>query len=133
MDKSSNKELVFEDISSSSPKSALEKTKEVAQNVGRVAKKTADSYGNNAFKNIDKSIKLIAFIVAIAVFLVFLAGAVLIYFLDKALIFVSIIALVLGAAISLMCLFLIYGLGHSITQNKHIISQNRAILRELEK
>ncbi len=129
-----NTQIIFEDISSNTKNSNefIEKTKAITKKAVKVTKKTADNYGNSAFKNIDKAIKLIAFIVAICVFLVFGAGAVVIYFIDKALIFPCALVLLLGAAIALISLFLIYGLGHIITQNKIIISQNQEILEQLE-
>ncbi len=134
MENNNNTQLVFEDISShgSKGKDFLDKTRKVTKKAVNVAKKRADNYGNNAFKNIDKVIKLISFIVAVCVFLFFLAGAVVIYFIDKALIFACALVLLFGAAVSLISLFLIYGLGEIITQNKKIIAQNKAILHQLD-
>lgn len=114
----------FEDISSSSStplKTAVAKTSKAAKKAVKVAKKAADGYGNSAFKNIDKVIKLIAFVVAIAFLLLFLAGAYIVYKLDKTFLFVSALIAVVGVAISLIFLFLIYGTGHIISQNKEII------------
>lgn len=118
--------IVYEDISSSSPVGAtdiVKKPGKVAKKAAKMAKKAADSYGNAAFKNIDKAIKIIAFVVAAAFFLVFLLGAAVLYLFDKSLIFLCALILVLGAAISLIFLFLIYGTGHIISQNKEILKK----------
>ncbi len=133
MDKMDNNDFTFEDISSDSNESVLEKSKRIAKQTAEIAKLTADSYGNKAFKNIDRVIKLISFVVAIATFLIFLVGAVVLYLVDKALIFPCALILLLGAAVSLCSLFLIYGLGHLITQNRQLLAQNKAILEMLDK
>lgn len=128
MDKNTNKEVVFEDISSSSPASvskAIKQTGEATKYAVRATKNAADVYGNTAFKNIDKGIKFIAFFISITFFLLFLAGAVVVYFFDKTLILVSALLLVAGCVISLIFLYLIYGLGHIISQNKEILRRLR--------
>lgn len=118
--------IVYEDISSTSPEpvvDAAKKTKRAAKKAAKVAKRAADSYANATFKNIDKAIKIIAFVVAASFFLVFLLGAAVLYLMDKSLIFLCALILVLGAAISLIFLFLIYGIGHIISQNKEILKK----------
>ncbi|MGI6279101.1 MAG: hypothetical protein ACOYJS_00900 [Acutalibacteraceae bacterium] len=117
MDNNGYEDLVFEDISSHSQKPITRAAKKV--------KKATDVYANGAYKNIDKVIKVIAFIVAIAVFVIFVGLAAILFLLDKAFLLVSAAVLLVGAAVSLILLFLIYGTGH-------IISQNKEILRRLE-
>lgn len=109
-------EVVFEDISSSSP--ADKRKKQLKKVV-----KAVDNYGDGAARNIDKVIKAISFIVAIGVFLVFAAIAAVLYLLDPMFTIVAIGVLVLGVVFALIFLFLIYGLGHIITQNKEILKR----------
>ena len=126
MDNNTNKEMIFEDISSSSAsnkESIVHKAVKTQKKVSRVTKKAANIYGNSAFKNIDKVIKIIAFVVAIAFFLVFLIAAAVIYFFDHGLIFLSVLMLLVGTAVSLIFLFLIYGTGYIISQNKEILKR----------
>ncbi len=117
MDNKEVNEMVFEDISSSSPDNAVKKV----QKTVKAAKKAADDYGDSSHKNIDKVIKFIEYLVAISLFIVFLVAAGVVFYLDKMLIFLSALILVLGGAVSLMILNLIYGLGYIISQNKEIL------------
>lgn len=110
-----HEELIFEDISSYSPKPIEKATRQI--------KKAADNYGDNAYKNIDKVIKIIAFIVAIVVFVMFIGIAAVLFVLDKAFILLSAVILLVGAALALILLFLIYGTGHIISQNKEILKR----------
>ena len=135
MENNENK-MVFEDISSSSPsaiKKAVKKTEKVVKKTGKVAKDTAkkvkkasDLYGTLTYENLDKVIKIISYVVAIGVFLIFLGAAALVYFLDHALIFLSALILLVGAAIALIFLYLIFAQGL-------ILSQNNEILKKLDK
>lgn len=109
-------EFVFEDISSSTP---VYKYKEKVEK----AVKAVDDYGEGAFKHIDKIIKVISFIVAIGIFLLFAAGAVVLYMLDKVFMLVAVGVLILGVVFSLISLFLIYAIGHIITQNKELLKR----------
>ncbi len=109
-------DFVFEDISSSTP---VEKCKKQVKK----AVKAVDDYGEGAFKNIDKVIKAISFIVAIGIFLLFAAIAAVLYMLDQMFMLISAAVLVLGAIFALIALFLIYGLGHIITQNKQLLKR----------
>lgn len=126
---SNNKEekMVFEDISSSSPKPPVaefvKKTGKAAKKAAKVAKKAADDYGNTTFKNIDKVIKIIAFVVAAAFFLLFLVGAVILFLLNKSFVFLCALVLLFGAAVSMIFLYLIYGIGHIISQNNEILKR----------
>lgn len=109
-------ELIFEDISSSTP---VDKAKQKVEK----AIKAVDDYGEGAFKNIDKVIKAISFIVAIGIFLVFAAIAVVLYMLDKMFMLIAIGVLILGVVFALISLFIIYGIGHIITQNKQLLKR----------
>lgn len=109
-------DFVFEDISSSTPADKCKKQIEKAVRV-------VDNYGDTAVKNIDKVIKAISFIVAIGIFLVFAAIAVVLYLLDKMFTLVAIGVLVLGIVMALIMLFIIYGIGHIITQNNALLKR----------
>ncbi len=129
MENKEKKEMVFEDISSSSPSSVskvIKKAKETIKDATYIAKTTADDYGEKGLKNIEKVIKIMAYVVSIAVFVLFLGVAGVVFFLDKSLIFLCALILVFGGGISLLFLYLIYGLGE-------VISQNKEILRKLNK
>ena len=105
-----NEEFVFEDISSSStPKS---------KNSLRTA---TENYGNGVFKNLDKIIKAISFIVAIGILLIFAAVAVVLVMLDKIFAVVSVAVFIVGIILALISLFLIYAIGHLISQNNEIM------------
>lgn len=105
-----NEEFVFEDISSSTtPKS---------KNSLRTA---TENYGNGVFKNLDKIIKAISFIVAIGILLIFAAVAVVLVMLDKIFAVVSVAVFIVGIILALISLFLIYAIGHLISQNNEIM------------
>lgn len=106
-DVTTDKDIVFEDISSSS------KTK----NVG------FDDFAEKGFKNIDKIIKSIAYILAICVLVIFLALAAVVFLMDKSFYLVSVLIIAVGLALALVVLFLTYGLGHIISQNKEILKR----------
>ena len=126
----------FEDISSSSKKPVIvakdvaDKAKKVAKEATKVTKKavkttvdSVDKYGNAGITNIDKIIKAIAFVVAIAVLLLFVAAAVILYVLDKMFMILSAVIIAIGIVIALISLFLIYGLGQIISQNNEILKK----------
>lgn len=105
-----NEEFVFEDISSSTvPKSKSS------------LKAVTDNYGNGVFKNLDKIIKAISFIVAIGILLIFAAVAVVLVMLDKIFAVVSVAVFIVGIILALISLFLIYAIGHLISQNNEIM------------
>jgi len=108
LSKKEKTEVVFEDIASYSTKAKKSFSKE---------------YAEGSFKNIDKVIKVIAFIVSICVFLVFAAIAAILILLDKMFLAVAVGVLVIGIVISLIFLYLIYGTGHIISQNKEILKR----------
>lgn len=104
-----NTPMTFEDISSSSPKDKR--------------KSASKEYGEGAFKNIDKVIKVISFLVSISTFLVSALIAVVLALYDSVFMIVSIGLLVFGILASLFLLFMIYAIGHIITQNKEILKR----------
>ena len=113
MENNTENKFVFEDISSTSPTFKSEMVD------------AANEYSNGAFRNIDKVIKVISFIVAIAIALVFFAIAAVLVMLDKTFTVIAVAVVVVGLVLSLICLFLIYGIGHIITQNKQILRHLR--------
>ena len=102
-------EMVFEDISSSSSKMKRDTA--------------ASQYAEGAFKNIDKVIKAISFLLSIGTLLFFIAVAVILVLFDSIFLILAIGILIFGILLSLIMLFLIYGLGHIITQNKEILKR----------
>ena len=116
-----NIQPTYEDISSNSPNFV----RDTAKKTTKAVKKATDSYGNGAFKNIDKVIKVIAFLLCLATLAIFAGAAMLLYFMDKSFLLYSALILLVGVATSLMVLFLVFGLGH-------IISLNKAILKKLD-
>ena len=107
-----NEDFLFEDISSSS----IPKTKSSLKAV-------TENYGNGVFKHLDKIIKAIAFIVSIATLLIFAAAAAVLVMLDKIFAVVSVAFLIVGIILALIILFLIYAVGHLISQNNEIIKR----------
>lgn len=103
------KDFVFEDISSSS------------QSFKSKVSSANKEYGNGAMRHIDGVIKAISFIVAIIIAVVFFGIAALLVMLDASFKIFAIAVLVVGLILSLITLFLIYGIGHIITQNKQIL------------
>ena len=103
---------MFEDISSSSLPKTKNSLKAVSQN-----------YGNGVFKHLDKIIKAISFIVSIGILLMFAAVAAVLVMLDKIFAVVAVAVFILGIILSLMVLFLIYAVGHLISQNNEIIKR----------
>lgn len=103
---------MFEDISSSSLPKTKNSLKAVSQN-----------YGNGVFKHLDKIIKAISFIVSIGILLMFAAVAAVLVMLDKIFAVVAVAVLIVGIILSLMVLFLIYAVGHLISQNNEIIKR----------
>ena len=102
----------FEDISSSN----IPKTKSSLKAV-------TENYGNGVFKHLDKIIKAISFIVALMILLVFAAVAAVLIMLDKIFAIVAVGVFVVGIVLSIIILFLIYAVGHLISQNNEIIKR----------
>ena len=107
-----NEDLMFEDISSSSLPKTKSSLKAVSQN-----------YGNGVFKHLDKIIKAISFIVSIGILLMFAAVAAVLVMLDKIFAVVAVAVFIVGIILSLMVLFLIYAVGHLISQNNEILKR----------
>ena len=107
-----NEDLMFEDISASSLPKTKNSLKAVSQN-----------YGNGVFKHLDKIIKAISFIVSIGILLMFAAVAAVLVMLDKIFAVVAVAVFIVGIILSLMVLFLIYAVGHLISQNNEIIKR----------
>ena len=100
----------FEDISSSTVPRTKSSLKAVTEN-----------YGNGVFKHLDKIIKAISFIVALMILLVFAAVAAVLIMLDKIFAVVAVGVFIVGIVLSIIILFLIYAVGHLISQNNEII------------
>lgn len=107
-----NEEYMFEDISSSSLPKTKNSLKTVTQN-----------YGNGVFKHLDKIIKAISFIVALGILLIFAALAAVLVMLDKIFAVVAVAVFIVGIILSIIVLFLIYAVGHLISQNNEIIKR----------
>ncbi|MBQ2286532.1 MAG: hypothetical protein II252_04440, partial [Clostridia bacterium] len=80
-------------------------------------------YGNGVFKHLDKIIKAISFIVSIGVLLLFAAISIVLVMLDKIFAVVAVGVFILGIILSIILLFLIYAIGHLISQNNEIIKK----------
>lgn len=102
----------FEDISSST----IPKTKSSLKAV-------TENYGNGVFKHLDKIIKAISFIVALMILLVFAAVGAVLIMLDKIFAIVAVGVFIVGIVLSIIVLFLIYAVGHLISQNNEIIKR----------
>ncbi len=72
--------------------------------------------------NIDNIVKVIAFVISIAILLAFIALSVLLVIFDQIFMIISVAVLIIGLIISLITLFILYGMGHILTQNKEIIA-----------
>ena len=107
-----NEDFMFEDISSTSLPKTKSSLKAVSQN-----------YGNGVFKHLDKIIKAISFIVSLGILLMFAAVAAVLVMLDKIFAVVAVVVFIVGIILSLMVLFLIYAVGHLISQNNEIIKR----------
>ena len=107
-----NEDFLFEDISSSSLPKSKSSLKTVTQN-----------YGNGVFKHLDKIIKAISFIVAIGILLIFAAAAAVLVMLDKIFAVIAVAVFIVGIILALISLFLIYAVGHLISQNNEIIKR----------
>ena len=107
-----NEDFMFEDISSSSLPKTKSSLKAVSQN-----------YGNGVFKHLDKIIKAISFIVSLGILLMFAAVAAVLIMLDKIFAVVAVAVFIVGIILSLMVLFLIYAVGHLISQNNEILKR----------
>lgn len=113
MDENANSEqLAFEDISSSS----LPKSKASLKAVNQ-------AYGNGIFKHLDKIIKTLAFLLSVLVLLVSAAAAFILFKIDKLFLVVSVAVMLVGILLSALTLFIIYAIGHVISQNNEILKR----------
>lgn len=101
----------------SSPKKATS-LKEKIKKVKEVLSRLPDFF---RIQNIDKILKVVSFVVSIAILLAFILIAVVLVLLDEIFMLVSVAVLILGLLVSLINLFIIYGLGHIIAQNNEIM------------
>ena len=102
----------FEDISSST-----------VPHTKRSIKAVTEHYGNGVFRHLDKIIKAISFIVSIGILLVFAAAGAVLIMLDKIFAIVAVAVFILGIILSVISLFLIYAIGHLISQNNEILKR----------
>lgn len=110
MSEKNEKEIIFEDIESTSKKGKLKK-----------ARAAVKSYENGSLRHIDKVIKAISFIVAIGIFLIFTAIAALLVMLDQIFASIAVAVFIVGIVLALITLFIIFGIGHIISLNKEIL------------
>lgn len=73
--------------------------------------------------NLGKIIKVISFVVAVAILLVFLAIGIVISMLDKFFIFIAVILFIMGVILAAISMFIIFGLGQIICQNDEILKK----------
>ncbi|MBO4694272.1 MAG: hypothetical protein J5659_07785 [Clostridia bacterium] len=109
-----NNEFI-EDISSSSRKSKLKLNIEL--------KDPVDLYGKLIYNNLGKTLKTIAYIVAIATILLGFGAAFLIFKKEATYIALSFAMVLVFTAVAAVEFFVIYGLGHSIQQNNEILKR----------
>ncbi|MBE6733038.1 MAG: hypothetical protein E7561_03475 [Ruminococcaceae bacterium] len=74
------------------------------------------------FKSLGNIVKVIAFIVALAIIAVHLLAAYILFAFRPLYLSVCIAIVTFGLVVALMVLFLIYALGHSINQNNEILA-----------
>lgn len=82
-----------------------------------------DMYGKLIYKNLGKTIKLIAYIVAIATLLAGVVAAVLIVKANTGFLAIGLGLILLFAALAFIEFFIIYGIGHLIDQNNEILKK----------
>lgn len=80
-------------------------------------------YSKVGLSKMDKIIKIIAFLLATVTFLVFALAAAVLVMLDDIFMVAAAAVLLLGVAISLITLFLLFGFGQIITQNNQILKR----------
>ena len=87
-------------------------------------KDPVDLYGKFLFKNLGRTIKFIAYVVAIFTAIVGICGAALIATKQIKFIAIALVFLLFFAALALIEFFIIYGIGHIIDQNNEILRRN---------
>ncbi len=84
------------------------------------------AYGNTLFKNLGTIVKVISFIVAIAIIaVVFVAAFLILKIFDSFFTPVAIGIIIVGTVIAAFTFFIIYGIGHAICQNDEILRRLR--------
>ena len=73
--------------------------------------------------NLGKIIKIISFVVAVAILLVFLGIGIVLSMLDKFFVFIAVILFILGLIVAAISMFIIFGLGQVICQNDEILKK----------
>ena len=121
----------FVDISSSSPKSKKSNVgKEVGKKVGKKVGQCVEKYGNGLFKHMGGIIKFIAFLICFSIIIVSFFAA---YFFYSNSTFGKTLSLSIiggGTAVALIFLFMIYGVGHIVSQNNAILTRLNEILKK---
>ena len=77
---------------------------------------------NTGFKSLGNIVKVIAFVVAIAVLAVFVLAAYILFAFRPLYRTICLAIVTAGLIVSLIVLFLIYALGHTINQNNEILA-----------
>ena len=106
----------FEDVQSIS-----EHQKE--RNTGNKTTQKSRKRKKGTARCLDKIVKAIAFLLALFVLLLFAAGAYILYKMDKSFSMIALCVLIAGVSFSLITLFMIYAIGHIITQNNEILKR----------
>lgn len=118
------RELTFEDILSTSEEETKESGEEKpVKKPEKNPKKKSGKRKKGTARALDKIVKAIAFLVALFVLLLFGAGAFIIYKMDKSFSMIALCVLIAGISFSLITLFMIYAIGHIITQNNEILKR----------
>ena len=103
------------DISSSSTPREFPTKKQKKEN-------PVSAYGNTLFKNLGTIVKVISFIVAIAIIALVLGVAFLILkIFDSFFLPIAIGIVIVGTILAAFTFFIIYGIGHAICQNDEIL------------
>ena len=90
---------------------------------GMNTRKASKKKKKGTARHLDRIVKAIAFLVALVILLIFAAGAFILYKLDKSFGMIALCVLIAGVAFALIVLFLIYAIGHIITQNNEILKR----------
>ena len=106
----------FEDVQSISEQ-------QKRRNTGRTTTKKSRKPKKGTARCLDKIVKAIAFLLALFVLLLFAAGAYILYKMDKSFSMIALCVLIAGVSFSLITLFMIYAIGHIITQNNEILKR----------
>lgn len=86
-------------------------------------KDPVDLYGKLIYNNLGRTLKVIAYIVAIVTIIMGLGGAALVFKAQATYIALSFATVLLFTAVAAVEFFIIYGLGHTIEQNNEILKK----------